>query len=124
VVSVENRSSQGVHNRTDAGRVRLVLSKPRYERLIMSFAPAAASAASDRSAARPSRDVTHPDTTTAPATPSAIRPGGPGRQMLGWFEDGVLLLVLGLAFPLAILIVGTPIALAVRLLIEVGRRWY
>jgi hypothetical protein len=44
--------------------------------------------------------------------------------MLGWLEDGVLLLVLGLAFPLAILVVGTPIALAVRLLIEIGRRWH
>ena len=89
----------------------------------MSFA-AAPSPASDRSAARPPRNATHPDTTTAPATPSAVGPDGRRRQMLGWLEDGVLLLVLGLAFPLAILVVGTPIALAVRLLIEIGRRWH
>ena len=44
-------------------------------------------------------------------------------QMLGWLDDAVLLLVLALAFPLAILAVGTPIALAVRLLIALGRRW-
>jgi hypothetical protein len=44
--------------------------------------------------------------------------------MLGWLEDAGLLLVLGLAFPLAILVIGSPIALAVWLLIEIGRRWY
>jgi hypothetical protein len=43
--------------------------------------------------------------------------------MLGWLEDAGLLLLLGLAFPLAILVVGTPIALVVRLLLEIGRRW-
>ena len=36
----------------------------------------------------------------------------------------MLLLVAGLAFPVAILVVGTPIALAVRLLIEIVRRWH
>ena len=44
-------------------------------------------------------------------------------KMLGWLGDTALLLVLALAFPLAILVVGTPIALAVRLLIALGRRW-
>ena len=44
--------------------------------------------------------------------------------MLGWLEDAVLLLLLALAFPLVILVVGTPVALAVRLLIEIGRRWW
>jgi hypothetical protein len=46
-----------------------------------------------------------------------------GGKMLGRLDDAVLLLVLALAFPLAILVVGTPIALAVRLLIALGRRW-
>ena len=44
-------------------------------------------------------------------------------HMLGWLDDAVLLLVLALAFPLAILVVGTPIALTIRLLIALGRRW-
>lgn len=53
---------------------------------------------------------------------SASADGSSG-QMLGWLGEAVLLLVLALAFPLAILVVGTPIALAVRLLIELARRW-
>lgn len=44
-------------------------------------------------------------------------------RLLGWLGDAILLLALALAFPLAILVVGTPIALAVRLLIALGRRW-
>jgi hypothetical protein len=50
--------------------------------------------------------------------------GGRGRQMLGWLVDAGVLLVLVLAFPLVILVVGTPVALVVRLLIEVSRRWW
>jgi hypothetical protein len=84
---------------------------------------AATSAAADRSAIQPSLKAGRA-ATIVPATSSAIRPAGRRRRMLGWLEDAVLLLVLGLAFPLAILVVGTPIALAVRLLIELGRRWY
>jgi hypothetical protein len=33
------------------------------------------------------------------------------------------LLLLVLAFPLLIVVVGAPVALVVRLLIEIGRRW-
>jgi hypothetical protein len=43
--------------------------------------------------------------------------------VLGWLEDAGLLLLLALAFPLAILFVGTPVALVVRLLLEIVRRW-
>jgi hypothetical protein len=60
--------------------------------------------------------------TLAPEAATPIRPARRWRQMLGWLDDAVLLLVFGLAFPVAILVIGTPIALAVRLLIEIGRR--
>ena len=53
----------------------------------------------------------------------AIVADGPARHIFGWLEDAGLLLLVGIAFPLTILIVGTPIALLVRLLIEIGRRW-
>ena len=46
------------------------------------------------------------------------------RQMLGWLVDAGVLLVLVLAFPLVILLVGTPVALVVRLVIEISRRWW
>ena len=49
--------------------------------------------------------------------------GGRGRQMLGWLVDAGVLLLLVLAVPLVILVVGTPVALVVRLLIEISRRW-
>ena len=90
----------------------------------MSSAIAGTSAAADRSAVQPSLSADRADVTIVPATPSAIRPADRRRRMLGWLDDAVLLLVIGLAFPLAILVVGTPIALAVRLLIELGRRWH
>jgi hypothetical protein len=57
------------------------------------------------------------------ASPSATVMSGRGRQLVGWLEDAGLLLLLALAFPLAILAVGAPVALAVRVLIEIGRRW-
>jgi hypothetical protein len=50
--------------------------------------------------------------------------GGRGRQMLGWLVDAGVLLLLVLAFPLVILVVGTPVALVVRLLFEISRRWW
>lgn len=43
--------------------------------------------------------------------------------MLGWLEDAGLLLLLTLGAPLVVLIVGAPIAIIVRVLIEIGRRW-
>jgi hypothetical protein len=42
--------------------------------------------------------------------------------MLGWVEDAGLLMLLALAFPVVILIVGTPVAFVVWLLLEIGRR--
>ena len=68
--------------------------------------------------------MARPDPTIKAASPSAIAASGHGRRMLGWVEDAGLLLLFGLAFPVAILVVGTPIALVVRLLIEIGRRWH
>ena len=48
---------------------------------------------------------------------------GRGRQILGWLEDAGLSLLLVFAFPLVALAVGAPVALVVRLVIEIGRRW-
>ncbi|HVH29908.1 MAG TPA: hypothetical protein VM818_24335 [Vicinamibacterales bacterium] len=52
------------------------------------------------------------------------RPGrsGPLRTMLGFLDDAVLLLLVILLFPLGILLVGTPVALLVRVLIQIARR--
>jgi hypothetical protein len=79
--------------------------------------------ASEPSPIQPTGWAARPDATIMAATPIAIRARGHGRHLLGWLDDALLLL-LTLAFPLAILVVGTPIALAVRLLIEIGRRWH
>jgi hypothetical protein len=68
--------------------------------------------------------MARPDPSIRAASPGVIGASGRGRQMRGWLEDAGLLLLFGLAFPLAILVVGTPIALVVRLLIEIGRRWH
>jgi hypothetical protein len=43
--------------------------------------------------------------------------------MLGWAADAGLLLLLVLALPLVVVVVGTPVALVVRLLAELARRW-
>ena len=50
--------------------------------------------------------------------------GGRGRQMLGWLVDAGVLLLFVLALPLVVLVVGTPVALVVRLVIEISRRWW
>jgi hypothetical protein len=42
---------------------------------------------------------------------------------LGFLSEAVLLLLLVVSFPLAILLVGTPVALFVRLLLEIAQRW-
>ena len=60
---------------------------------------------------------------TRTASPGAVAADGPGQHIFGWLEDAGLLLFIAIAFPLMILVVGTPIALLVRLLIEIGRRW-
>ncbi len=49
-------------------------------------------------------------------------PPAPLRNILGLVDDAVLLLLVVLLFPLAILLIGTPVALFVRLLIEIARR--
>ena len=82
----------------------------------MGSAVATTSVASERSPIQLARSVAGPDTTIIAA------PAG-SRRMLGWLEDAGWLLLLALAFPLVILIVGAPVALVVRLLIEIGRRW-
>ena len=86
----------------------------------MGSAVATSSLASERSSIRLARNVNRRDATSIGAVPTAA---GRGRLMLGWLEDAGLLLALALAFPLVVLIVGAPVALVVRLLIEIGRRW-
>ena len=63
-----------------------------------------------------------PSATLTAAAPSAIA-SGRGRQMLRWLEDAGLLLLLAVTFPLAVLVVGAPVVLVVRLLLEISRRW-
>ena len=54
-----------------------------------------------------------------------VKPGG-GRRWLrkipGLIEDAAVLLLIVLLFPLVILLVGTPLALFVRLLLEIAQR--
>ena len=69
------------------------------------------------------RNAARPDAIPA-AGPTAVVASGRGRQMLGWLEEVGLLLVLALAFPLIVLVVGTPVVVVARLLIEMGRRWW
>jgi hypothetical protein len=76
-----------------------------------------------RSPAWLARNPARPDRTITASAPSGILAGGRTRQMVGWLEDAGLLLLCALAFPLLVLIVGTPVVLVVRLLIEIGRRW-
>jgi hypothetical protein len=88
----------------------------------MRLAVATTSLASERSPIQPARNVARPDATIIAAAPPAVGPTGRSRRMLGRLEDAGLLLLLALAFPLAVLVVGAPVALVVRLLIEILRR--
>jgi hypothetical protein len=74
-----------------------------------------------RSTTRLARNAPRPNATIMAAS-SALVASGHRRQMLGWLEDVGLLLLLALAFPLVVLVVGAPVALVVRLLIEIGGR--
>jgi hypothetical protein len=53
-----------------------------------------------------------------------VRPGGSSRfnTVMSGLSDATLLIAVVLLFPLAILLVGAPIALALRVLIEMARR--
>ena len=55
------------------------------------------------------------------AQPSGRR--SPLRRILGLVDDVVLLLLVILLVPLVILLIGTPLALGVRLLTELAKRW-
>ena len=93
--------------------------------MTMPSAVAAASAAPElRSAIRSPRNSDPRDATIRAEAPSAVVASGRGRQVLGWLEDAGVLLLLVLAVPLVILAVGTPVALVVRLLIEISNRWW
>jgi hypothetical protein len=87
----------------------------------MSSAVAITSLGSERLPIQLARSVNRPDATSIGVVPTAP---GRGRVILGWLEDAGLLLLLTLAFPLVVLIVGAPLALLVRLLIEISGRWY
>ncbi len=86
-------------------------------------AVATTSVASERPPIQLARNVPRPDATIIGAAPAAVVATDRTRRMLGWLEDAGLLLLLALGFPLVVLIVGAPVALVVRLLIEIGRRW-
>jgi hypothetical protein len=45
------------------------------------------------------------------------------RRIMGLVEDAALLLLVVLLFPLVILLVGMPVALFVRLLVEIAQRF-
>ena len=57
----------------------------------------------------------------AQAKPDSRR--NPLRNILGLIDDAVCLLLVVLAFPLVILLIGTPVALFFRLLIELAQRF-
>jgi len=60
-----------------------------------------------------------------PAISVQVKPGSRRislRDILGCLDDAVLLLLVVLLFPLVILLIGTPVALFVRLLIEIAQR--
>jgi len=93
------------------------------------MAPAIATTSAAPERRSPIRNAAQLNATTTAATPSiaasvpnAIGGSSRGRQMLGWLEDAGLLVVLALAFPLVILVVGTPVVFVVRLLLEIARR--
>jgi len=89
--------------------------------MIMPLAIATASVASEESPILLARSVARPEATIA-VEPAMVAATGRGRLMLGWLEDAGLLLLLVLAFPVVILIVGAPVALVVRLLTQIVRR--
>jgi hypothetical protein len=89
--------------------------------MIMPLAIATTSAASEESQIRLARNVARPDATIA-VEPAMVEATGRVRVILGWLEDAGLSLLLVLAFPVVVLILGAPVALAVRLLILIGRR--
>jgi hypothetical protein len=45
----------------------------------------------------------------------------PARMLPGWLEEGLMLLLVIWLFPLAILLVGAPVALLVRLLMAIAK---
>ena len=61
-----------------------------------------------------------------PAISVQVKPGSRRislRDILGCLDDAVLLLLVVLLFPLVILLIGTPVALFFRLLIELAQRF-
>ena len=60
-----------------------------------------------------------------PSIRAHAKPGStksPPRHILGFLDDAILLILVVLLFPLVILLIGTPAALLVRLLIEIAQR--
>ena len=88
----------------------------------MPLASATLSVAPKESPIRLAHPVGGPAATIA-VEPTRVAATGRGRLMAGWLEDAGLLLLVVLAFPVVILMVGAPVALVIRLLIQVGRWW-
>jgi hypothetical protein len=62
-----------------------------------------------------------PPLVLAPAPPAL--PNGRWHRLLGVLKDAVLVLLVGGAFPFAILAVGAPIALVLLVLIKIAERF-
>ncbi|MEQ1895936.1 MAG: hypothetical protein ABL971_00955 [Vicinamibacterales bacterium] len=60
--------------------------------------------------------------TTLPRVPHGTNQWRLG-SALGALGDGAILLVAVLLFPLVIILIGAPVALLVRMLLEVVQRW-
>jgi len=89
----------------------------------MPMASATLSVAPKESPIRLAHPVGGPAATIA-GEPTMVAATGRSRLMLGWLEDAGLLLLVVLMFPVVILMVGAPVALVIRLLIQIARRWW
>jgi len=72
-----------------------------------------------------SRVASHQPLAVAGSEQAATRAEGPNalRKIAGLLESAVLLLLVVLLFPLVILVVGAPIALFVRAVLEIVKRF-
>ena len=75
-------------------------------------------------AAITSEAVTESASSVRVVSAPSVTPSGTSvlRRLEGLLGEVLLLLLAALSFPLAVLLIGTPIALCVRLILEIARR--